>query len=105
MAGLDGLAVIAVYDIMAFIFSNRKKTGTKLGAKLSMIFVSIIIAFTVILVSMSAILYVGYSALAIDNHYRPFDNDLPKRYFPSPSEINILQFIFNDLTKTAIIIM
>ena len=48
---------------------------------------------------MSAIMYTGYSALAMDNHYRPFDRDLPKRYFPSPSEISLLKFIYNDLNK------
>jgi hypothetical protein len=98
MVGLVGLAAIAVYDITMVFFSSRKR-GAKLGPTLPTVLVSIIIAFTVISASMSAILYVGYSALAIDNHYRPFDRDLPKRYFPSPSEISLLKFIFNDLSQ------
>jgi hypothetical protein len=84
---------------MTVVFS-RRIIGAKSGAKkLPMVIVSIIIAFTVISSSMSAILYVSYNALAIDDHYRPFDRDLPKRYFPSPSEINMLRFIFNDLSQ------
>jgi len=95
MAGLVGLAAIAVYDLIEFIISGRKN-GAKSGAKLSMILVSTIIVFTIVLASMSAILYVGYSALAIENHYGPFDRDLPKRHFPSPSELSLLKFIFDD---------
>jgi hypothetical protein len=99
MVGLVGLAAIAVYDIITVVFSRRINGAKSSSKKLPRILVSIIIAFTVISAGMSAILYVSYSALAIDNHYRPFDRDLPKRYFPSPSEINMLRFLFNDLSQ------
>jgi hypothetical protein len=98
MMGLVGLSAILVYDIMTTVFLTRKGTA-KPGARLHMILVSIVISLTVISASMSAILYTGYSALAMDNHYRPFDRDLQKRYFPSPSEISLLRFVYNDLSQ------
>jgi MFS family permease len=98
MVGLVGLAAILVYDIIATVFLIRKGTA-KPSTRLPMILVSIVISLTIISASMSAILYTGYSALAMDNHYRPFDRDLPKRYFPSPSEISLLKFVYSDLSK------
>jgi hypothetical protein len=97
MMGLVGLSAILVYDIIATAFFMRKATP-KPRAILPMILVSIVISFTVMSASMSAILYTGYSALAMDNHYRPIDRDSPKRYFPSPSEISLFKFVYSDLS-------
>ena len=98
MVGLVGLAAIVVYDIIAKVILTRKNK-VRPDAKLSILLVSIVIGLTVISASMSAILYIGYSALAMDNHYGPFHSDLPKRYFPSASEIDLLKFIYIDLNE------
>lgn len=98
MVGLVGLSAILVYDIMTTVFLIRKGTAKACG-RLPLTLLSIVISLTVISASMSAILYAGYSALAMDNHYRPFDRDLPKRYFLTPSEISLLKFVYNDLSK------
>jgi hypothetical protein len=97
MVGLVGLTAILVYDVIAAFSLNRR--GVRLSAGRILTLVGIVISITVISASMSAILYTGYTALATDNHYRPFEKDLPKRYFPSSSEISLLKFLYDDVNK------
>jgi hypothetical protein len=96
MAGLVGLAALFVYSIVGTVFlSQRNKTGRI--TILSVTLIGFIISFTVISASMSFILYTGYGALGMDNHFRPLIRDSPKRYFPSDSQIDLLGFIYKDL--------
>ena len=97
MMGLVGLAAIFLYNIMVSLNLRSKRAAS---AKLPLICISILISFMVVSASISVILFIGYSALAMENHYRPFERDLPKRNFPSLSEINLFYFLYNDLIRS-----
>ena len=96
MAGLVGLAALFVYSIVGTVFLNQRNKSGRITI-LSVTLIGFIISFTVISASMSFLLYTGYGALGMDNHFRPLISDSPKRYFPSDSQIDLLGFIYKDL--------
>ena len=98
MIGFVGFAAILVYDLLSTASVNRKpKVKEK---KLSLIFISLITSLVVVTAGLSVILYTGYGALAMANHYPPFEKDSPKRHFPPLSEINMFKFLFNDIARS-----
>jgi hypothetical protein len=62
--------------------------------------ISILIGLVIVSISMSVILYTGYSALSMKDHYPPYERDLPKRNFPSTSEMTLLQLVYNKGIST-----
>ena len=96
MVGLVGFSALFFSSIITRILNSGSKVLRDPNTK--GICISILIGLVIVSVSMSVILYTGYSALAIKDHYLPFLSDLPKRYFPSTSEMTLLQLIYKDIS-------
>jgi hypothetical protein len=99
MVGLVGFSALFFSGIITRILNSTSKVLRDPNIK--GLCVSLLIGLVIVSVSMSVILYTGYSALAIKDHYRPFERDLPKRNFPSTSEMSLLQLVYNKGISTA----
>jgi hypothetical protein len=98
MVGLVGFTALFFSSIIAKILNSGSKVLRDPNIK--GLCISILIGLVIVSVSMSVILYTGYSALAIKDYYPPFQRDLPKRYFPSTSEMTLLQLVYNKSIST-----
>ena len=88
MVGMVGFASLLVYKI---IFSVRRFTHKSLLSGL-------IMGAVVTSSSLSTLLFVGYTALALENpDFEGFHLELPRRIFPSAEEIRFLNYLHNDL--------
>jgi hypothetical protein len=98
MVGLVGFASLFFSNIITKILNS----GTKVlrDPNIKGLCISILIGLVIVSVSMSVILYTGYSSLAMKDHYTPFERDLPKRNFPSKSEMSLLQIVYNKGLST-----
>jgi hypothetical protein len=88
MVGMVGFASLLVYKI---IFSIRRFAHKSLLSGL-------IMGAVVTSSSLSTLLFVGYTALALENpDFEGFHLELPRRIFPSAEEIRFLNYLHNDL--------
>jgi hypothetical protein len=98
MVGLVGFTALFFRSIISRILNSESKVLRDPNIK--GLCISILIGLVIVSVSMSVILYTGYSALAMKDHYPPFERDLPKRNFPSASEMALLQLVYNKGIST-----
>jgi hypothetical protein len=88
MIGMAGLASFLVYRV---IFNSQKLTRKPL-------FMGLILGLVVTSSSLSTILFIGYTALALENpDFERFHKQLPRRNFPPVEDIRFLTFLNNDL--------
>jgi hypothetical protein len=88
MAGTVGFASLLVYRVIfSFnMFANKP------------IFLGLIMGLVVTSSSLSTFLFIGYTALGLDNPgFEEFHKQLPRRIFPSVEDIRFLNFLHNDL--------
>ena len=96
MASMAGFASLLLYKILSMPKQSLKKHLIN----------GILIGFVITSSSLSGtLMYLGYSVLGLENHnenFNKWDIDivgdvLPRRYFPSDSEIDLLNFLRNNL--------
>lgn len=88
MVGMVGFASLLVYKI---IFSIQRLS-------LKPLLSGLIMGLVVTSSSLSVLLFMGYTALALNNpDFEEFHKHLPRRIFPSPEDIRFLNFLHNDL--------
>jgi hypothetical protein len=90
MMGMAGFASLLLFDI---IVKNKSVLHTSASARKPLV-LGIILGLTVTLSGLSVFMYWGYAALAMENDFKPYSTDLPKREFPSNQEIEMLSFLY-----------
>jgi hypothetical protein len=60
-----------------------------------------VLGFFITLSSLSIMMFVGYSALGLETHSSLFEDMLPRRYFPSDSEMDLLNFLRTNININA----
>jgi hypothetical protein len=89
MAGLVALAALVFYEIITYLNLNNKNLKRQL---LGVIFISVVTASSIL----STFMFLGYSALDLDNPEGP---QLHRRDFPSLSEVQLLNYLRNHITN------
>ncbi len=88
MVCMTGLASLFVYKV---IFNSQKLMRKP-------IFLGLTLGLVVTSSSLSTLLFIGYTALALENpDFEKFHKQLPRRVFPSDEDIRFLTFLNNDL--------
>ena len=85
MVGLIGFASLFIYDIIVFI-NNRFHYGPLLSG--------LFVGSFIVLSCLSTLMFVGFQASAIETNNLDFLWE-GRRNFPSPSELQVLQFLRN----------
>jgi hypothetical protein len=87
MTGMAGFASLLVYRIIVSIPNVSVKP----------LLVGLLIGLVVTCSSLSVVLFMGYTALAIENPRDEFHTHLERRIFPSSRDIQFLNFLHNNL--------
>src|SRR5919112_133962 len=86
MASMAGFASLLLYKIFSMKRQSLKKPLIN----------GILIGLFITSSSLSILMFVGYSALGLENRTPLFEDTLPRRYFPSDSEMDLLKFLRNN---------
>ena len=87
MASMAGFASLLLYKIFSMQRQSLKKPLIN----------GILIGLFITSSSLSILMFVGYSALGLENRTPLFEETMPRRYFPSDSEMDLLKFLRNNL--------